>query len=181
MERLPQFRFHADPLRTGSVEPSNNKCVCCERSRGYIYVGPVYAEEEYASCICPWCISEGSAHARLDVSFHDESSIGGCEWDPVPQSSIEEIAFRTPGFCGWQQERWWSHCGEAACFLGRAGREELDAAGAQAIASIRESAGITSDEEWASFFDAFDKDGSPTAYLFRCIRCGVLGGYQDCD
>ena len=23
--------------------------------------------------------------------------------------------------------------------------------------------------------------GSPTAYLFRCRKCGRLGGYQDCD
>ena len=28
---------------------------------------------------------------------------------------------------------------------------------------------------------ALDKEGSPTAYMFRCRKCGQLGGYQDCD
>ena len=28
------------------------------------------------------------------------------------------------------------------------------------------------------FFAALDKDGSPTAYMFRCIHCGEL---KDCD
>jgi len=25
---------------------------------------------------------------------------------------VEEVAYRTPGFSGWQQERWWTHCRE---------------------------------------------------------------------
>lgn len=180
MDQLPQFRFHPDPIHTGSIEALRDECVCCSRSRGYIYVGPVYAEEEYDSCICPWCIADGSAHARLAVSFHDETGIGGGEWDVVPQSSIEEVAFRTPGFSGWQQERWWSHCGEAACFVGCAGHHELTAAGPQAIAAIRQSSGKMSDAEWDELFGSLDKEGSPAAYLFKCFRCGQWGGYWDC-
>ena len=181
MDQLPTFRFHPDPISTSSIAPSDAQCVCCNRSRGYVYVGPVYAEDEYDSCVCPWCIADGSAHERLGASLHDEASIGGGEWDNVPASSIEEIAYRTPGFAGWQQEQWWSHCGEAACYLGRAGCAELQAAGADAMASIRASAGISSDAEWTRFLKALDKDGSPTAYLFRCSKCGTIGGYQDCD
>jgi hypothetical protein len=102
-------------------------------------------------------------------------------WDEVPEEVIEEIAFRTPGFIAWQQEQWWTHCGDAAKFLGRAGKKELEVAGPQAIAAIQESAGLDDGDEWGEFFEALDKDGSPTAYLFQCSKCGKLGGYQDCD
>lgn len=180
MDQLPSFRFHADPLGTGSVEESTNVCVCCKRARGFVYVGPVYSEEEYSECICPWCIADGSAHEKLGATFQDDVQIGGGEWDPVPQASVDEIAYRTPGFSGWQQERWWSHCQEAGCFIGRAGHKELLAAGERAIAAIRESTGITSDLEWEEFFKDLDKHSGPTAYLFRCLRCGAIGGYQDC-
>ena len=181
MDQLPSFRFHPDPLGTGFVEESDTKCVCCGLVRGYIYVGPVFSIEEYVDCICPWCIADGTAHERLDASFQDEASIGGRPWDTVPLTSVEEIAFRTPGFSGWQQERWWSHCGEAACFIGRAGKKELQAAGPEVIAAVRESTGLIDDKKWNEFFALLDKDGSPTAYLFRCLRCGKIGGYQDCD
>ena len=178
LEALPKFKYHPDPVKTGSIEPSPAKCVCCGKSRGYIYTGPVYAIEEYEESICPWCIADGSAHEKLEASFHDDAGIGD-EGD-VPNEVIEEVAFRTPGFSGWQQEKWWTHCGDAAQFLGRAGHDELEAAGPQAVAAIQENAGLD-DDEWEEFFAALDKDGSPTAYLFKCSKCGRLGGYQDCD
>ncbi|ALX16434.1 hypothetical protein P350_32710 [Burkholderia cepacia JBK9] len=34
---------------------------------------------------------------------------------------------------------------------------------------------------WERFLAALDKDGSPAAYVFRCIHCGEPGGYPDCD
>ncbi|CAB3770871.1 hypothetical protein B7G54_35255 [Burkholderia puraquae] len=178
---LPAFRYHPDPLATGSVIRSDARCVCCGDARGYVYAGPVYALDEYEQCICPWCIAGGSAHARLDAVFTDTYGIGGCEWDEVPDAVADEIACRTPGFRGWQQERWWTHCGDGAQFIGRAGAGELIALGPQAVASIRESTGLDEGGEWEHFFAALDKDSSPTAYMFRCIHCGELGGYQDCD
>ena len=184
MDTLPTFRFHPDPLGTGSVQPSDEECTVCGQVRGHIYVGPVYAEDEYEECICPWCIADGSAHKRLEAMFHDPDSIGGVggrDWDRVPPASVDEIALRTPGFSGWQQERWWSHCGDAACFIGRAGHAELQRAGPTAIAAIREDAGRMSDEEWDWFFRALHKDMGPTAYLFRCLKCSAIGGYQDTD
>jgi len=179
---LPKFKYHPDPVGTGSVASSNTKCVCCGKARGYIYVGPVYAVGEYSESICPWCIADGSAHEKFDASFTDESGIGGYgTWDDVSEDVKEEVAYRTPGFSGWQQEQWWTHCGQAAQFLGRAGCEELKTYGPDAVASIQESAGLEEGPEWEEFFEAIDKDGSPTAYIFKCSKCGKLGGYQDCD
>jgi uncharacterized protein CbrC (UPF0167 family) len=179
---FPRFKYHPDPVATGSIEPSQAECACCGQARGYIYVGPVYGEGDFDSQICPWCIADGSAHETLDVSFHDEEAVGGYgDWDEVPESVIEEVCHRTPGFIAWQQERWWTHCGDAAEFLGRAGCEELNRAGKQAIAAIRESAGIDDDDEWEAFFESLDRDDSPAAYLFRCSKCGRMGGYSDSD
>ena len=179
---LPIFKYHPDPVATGHIVKSLNKCVCCGQSRGFIYTGPVYARGDFEECICPWCIADGSAHEKLGASFTDEVGIGGYgDWDAVPESIVSEVAYRTPGFYGWQQEQWWTHCGDAAQFLGRAGRKELDAFGRQAIVAIQESAGLSDGPEWDRFFAAIHKDGSPTAYIFRCSKCGQLGGYQDCD
>lgn len=177
---LPNFKYHPDPLGTGSIQVSETECICCGQARGYIYVGPVYALEELDECICPWCIEDGSANAKLGASFTDESGVGGYgDWDDVPAAVVATIAYRTPGFIGWQQEQWWTHCGDAAAFLGRAGRKELEAAGDGAVEAIRQNTGLTGDN-WESFLDALSKDGSPTAYLFRCAACGMVGGYQDC-
>jgi len=179
---LPTFKYHPDPISTGQVMKSDTKCACCRKVRGFIYTGPVFAVEEYDRCICPWCIADGSAHENLKASFTDEVGIGGGGlWDEVPQEVIEEVAYRTPGFAGWQQEQWWTHCGDAAQFIGRAGRMELQTLGSQAIAAIQDSAGMSDGPEWDEFFAALEKEGSPTAYLFRCVKCGRLGGYQDSD
>src|SRR4051794_37044508 len=126
-EPLPIFKYHPDPIATGSIEPSRTPCVCCGRSRGYVYSGPVYARKEYLDCICPWCIADGSAHEKLDASFHDKEGIGSGMWDDVPEEVTEEIAYRTPGFSGLQQEQWWTHCHDTAQFLGCAGHAELNA------------------------------------------------------
>lgn len=55
--QLPSFKYHLDPLSTGSITESESICECCEESRGYIYTGPVYAEVELVDAICPWCIA----------------------------------------------------------------------------------------------------------------------------
>ena len=57
----------------------------------------------------------------------------------------------------------------------------MQALGAGAIAAIQDSTGLDDGPQWDHFFGALRKDGSPTAYMFRCTQCGELGGYQDCD
>ena len=131
----------------------------------------------YEKCICPWCIADGSAYEKLDASSIDEEGIGGDGlWDDVAEQVIEEVAYRMPGFSGWQQEQWWAHCEDAAPFLGRAGREELNTSGPEPIAAVQKSAGLDDGPEWNQFFTALNKHGSPTAYIFRCTKCEKLGG-----
>lgn len=176
---LPSFRYHADALATGSVAASENVCAACEQQRGYIYTGPVYGEDDHEDDICPWCIADGTAHEKLGTDFVDSDGIGGYgDWEEVPLAVREEVAFRTPGFTGWQQERWFTCCKDAACFIGRAGYKELLALGAGAIEAIRVESELDG-EEWEDYLKGLQKDDQPTAYLFRCLHCRKIGGYSD--
>jgi hypothetical protein len=179
---LPTFKYHPDPIATGSIKPADTECACCNQQRGYIYVGPVFSVEELFECICPWCIADGSAHKKFDAAFTDAAGVGGYSGPSVvPNIVIEEVAFRTPGFSGWQQEYWLACCGDAAAFVGRAGRAELERQWPDAIPSIQQKCGMVDGADWQGYFRALDKDGSPTAYVFRCLHCGRDLGYSDCD
>ena len=176
---LPTFKYHPDPLGTGSIERSENKCLACGLVRGFIYKGQPYAEEELIDAICPWCIADGTAHEKFDAEFTDLGGIGGYgTWESVDLKIAEEVAYRTPGFIGWQQERWFTHCCDAAAFIGLVGHSELTDYGGGAIKAIKEEIGFEGDE-WGEYFDSLDRSGEPTAYLFRCRHCGTYGGYSD--
>jgi len=175
---LPRFRYHPDPVATGSIEPSDTVCVCCGQARGYIYTGPVNAAEELDDSLCPWCIADGSAAERFDAEFTDAAGIASGLWPAVPDAVTEEVSRRTPGFTGWQQERWWTHCGDAGEFLGRAGVDDLTGRWAGALAAIRDDA-LVDAGDWEEILASLDPDGDATAYVFRCRECGQLGGYAD--
>ena len=139
-DELPTFRYHPDPLTTGSIIPSEARCSLCCEARGYVYDGPVYPYEETRGGLCPWCIEDGRAHAELAVDFIDPAGVGDYgSWAPVSDEVRDIVAYRTPTFFGWQQQRWFTCCGDAAAFLGIVGRKELEAAGPQAIEAIRSS------------------------------------------
>jgi uncharacterized protein len=177
---LPRFRYHPEPLETGSVRQSAATCRACGTARGYIYTGPVWAEDDLSEAICPWCIADGSAARRFDAIFVAEELVGGGTWPRVSEQVLEELTRRTPGFIGWQDERWWTHCQDGGQFLGLAGHAELLNRWPQAIADIRKESGYT-DKEWGPYFRDLGIDNHCTAYVFRCARCGVLGGYSDCS
>ncbi|WP_274521918.1 CbrC family protein [Burkholderia pyrrocinia] len=44
---LPAFRYHPDPLATGSVIRSDARCVCCGDARGYVYAGSAQAASPF--------------------------------------------------------------------------------------------------------------------------------------
>lgn len=173
---LPLFRYHPEPLRTGSVRQSDARCLACERSRGFVYTGPVYAAEELVEELCPWCIADGTAAERFDAEF---TEVGWGVPDEVPRHVVEEVSRRTPGFAGWQQEHWLYHCGDAAAFIGSAGYAEVVAM-PDAVAAIEAEA---QDAGWApltaAYLEALRRDAPPTAYTFRCLHCDTHLAYTD--
>lgn len=166
--QLPEFRYHPDPEATGSVAACAEACLRCGQARGFIYTGPVHATEELDRCLCPWCIADGSAAEQFDAEFTD---VGWGVPPEVPDAVLQEVATRTPGFSGWQQEHWLYHCGDAAAFLGRVGWTGLQPH-PDAIESLQQ-------EQSADALMALDVDGAATAYLFRCRHCGRHIAYAD--
>ncbi|MGK5642814.1 CbrC family protein, partial [Streptomyces sp. URMC 126] len=166
-----------DPLATGSVAPDpHTVCACCARARGYVYAGPVYtpSDEDLRGRLCPWCIADGSAAERYDASFSEV--VAG----EVPQAARAVIERRTPGFTAWQDSVWLSHCGDAAAFLGPVGSAELASYPEAVDALRREAVGWQwSSDEIERYLASFDREGQPTAYLFRCRVCGTHLAYSD--
>jgi len=177
-ETLPTFRYHPDPIRSGSIAPSTKKCQCCTRSRGFIYTGPAYAEEELDDALCPWCIADGSAAKKFDVSFTDSASFP----DAIPERAGEEIERRTPGFSAWQEPRWLACCGDGAAFIAPAGHAELLAIDyqleGQLMGHIVHEMGISGGAA-TRLLASLKKDEGPTAYVFRCLTCGTHLAYID--
>jgi uncharacterized protein CbrC (UPF0167 family) len=172
---LPAFRYHPDPIATGSVEAEPFECACCGEHREYRYVGPIYSIHPVRK-LCPWCIADGSAAAQFDVEFTGVLYPA----ESVPGTVLDEVLRRTPGFIEWQAESWMFHCGDAAAYLGRAGRAELadhDGAIATIVADLEEQG--LSHEQIEAHVAALHVDGDVTAQLFRCLHCSTHVAYVD--
>jgi len=167
---LPRFRYHPDPLRSGSVVPSTRACRRCGERGGYIYAGPAYSAEDLDDALCPWCIADGSAHRTFGVTFVDAEAFG----EGVPEPAVEEISERTPGYHAWQGEQWPSCCGDATAFLTPAGimdlREHYRELEGSVLGHIVHELGISGGGA-TRLQEALRSDASPTAYLFRCLHC----------
>ncbi len=177
------FTYHEDPVSTGSAVPNNDPCSICGERTDYRYRGPIYGND--AEVVCLGCIRSGRAAVALGpttdypAQFTDIDHDGS--WANVPVETVDEILHRTPGFTGWQQERWLAHCNDACVFLGPAGIEDLRAAGDDAVDAVRQEA---SGYGWphnqiANYLTSLAIDGSATAYLFKCRHCGQHLAYSD--
>ena len=180
MSKIPFFQYHPNPISSGSLEERNITCICCGERRDHVYVGSVYAESDLEEKICPWCISSGLAHDKFGAEFTDIAGIGGYEPAVNVAAEVrEEISYRTPGFNGWQQERWLVHCGDACAYLGPAGKNEIEAySSLDLIHSLQVDKGL-GDEEFLDYLEKISINNAPTAYVFRCRHCGQYAGYSD--
>jgi uncharacterized protein len=170
MPNLPAFRYHLDPISSGSVVASDAQCLCCGQQRGFAYVGPVYAEANLDGLLCPWCIADGTAHERFDATFVDSEAFG----DGVGDEVIDEVTQRTPGYASWQGEGWPTCCGDAAAFVRPAGitdiRLNFRHHEGPLLSHIVHNMGISGGAA-TRLLISLDVTSGPTAYLFRCLTC----------
>jgi uncharacterized protein CbrC (UPF0167 family) len=175
---LPKFRYHPDPIASGSVEESDRQCRACGERRGYIYAGPVYSEEALEDSICPWCIADGSAAEKFEASYVDSEAFA----DGTPEAAMEEISLRTPGYNSWQSEHWPMCCGDATVFVTPAGIAEIRASYRQLegfvlnhiIYNMSISGGAAK-----RLLDSLERDRGPTVYLFQCLQCETFHYHID--
>ncbi|MFF9757620.1 CbrC family protein [Streptomyces sp. NPDC014344] len=171
---LPFFRYHPDPLASGSIRAAADTCACCKRSVGWIYTATFYTAHEVNGRFCPWCIADGSAAERFAGEFTDSYGLDG-----VSEDVLHEVTRRTPGFHAWQDLHWLVHCQDAAAFVGEVGYTEL-VAHPEALAQLRADMRLDGwhDENQLEHFLTHLGDGA-TAMLFRCTVCGAHLAYAD--
>jgi uncharacterized protein len=162
---IPFFKYHPDPIATGSVVPSIAQCACCGNSRGYLYTSSIYCTDDIEG-ICPWCIADGSAAEKFHATFVDDTLLLQAGLDAT---IVLEVTTRTPGYDSWQGEVWLSHCEDACAFLGDASKEEV-------TAIVREGIQITGaegfeDEAMKAIAQSYRPKGSPAVYKFQCLHC----------
>ena len=178
LERLPRFRFHPDPVGSGSVVRSAKPCLCCRKSRGHVYAGPTYAGTDLPPALCPWCIADGSAHRKFAVTFVDSEAFDA----DAPEETITEICERTPGYCGFQPERWPSCCGSPATFISSAGiddiRTRFQCLEPVLLTNIEQDFGVPTGAA-EKILEALRRNNSPMAFVFQCEHCERHLGYVD--
>lgn len=168
--QLPHFRYHPDPVASGSVIPSTAECILCEQPRGHIYQGPLYTQSTRSEPICPWCIADGSANRNLNAEFSDAHAFD----DEIPPEIVDEICTRTPGYSSWQTGQWLGCCEDAMAFMKPIGIDEIRSHHPTLLAAAMLYAlhqlGLAGAKA-NQLVDSLSSTDSPTAYLFRCLHC----------
>jgi uncharacterized protein CbrC (UPF0167 family) len=163
----PSFTYYEDPYSDGTIERSDVECSGCGRRRGLIATCLAYgADVPDEARFCPWCIADGTAHAKFGASFNQVNV-------DAAREAREEVEFRTPGFLTWQDWEWPTHCGDVGVYRGQPTGAELRA-DADALAVLRRD---LRQWEWGrdetyveEFIDGLG--GTFVAYLFTCRHCG---------
>jgi uncharacterized protein len=167
MSDLPEFKYNPNAEKLGIVKRQKTNCPVCERERSAVYDGPFYSVEEVDG-ICPWCIKDGSAAKKYDGDFQDAAS---CESVDKKEYLIE-LTKRTPGYSGWQQERWLSHCGDFCAFKNYVGWSEIQDLKSELTNDLDE---IKADYDLAQeeLEKSLQTNSRMRGYLFQCLHCKI--------
>lgn len=175
---LPKFRYHPDPLGTGSIIRKDAVCQVCGQPTPYVYDVSFHWGGDDDPILCPWCIYTGEAAEALDGVFLHESS---CQ--PVDDSAkLEELCLRTPSYEATQQAVWLTCCGDACVYRGEKTWPQLEAMGIapQLEAAYREnpsSLPLSMDAMRYSFYGG----AQVQHYLFQCRHCKQYHLHTDWD
>ena len=172
---LPVFKYNPNAIKNKGIVQRSAKCQVCNEHTEYVYEGPFYSVDEVED-ICPWCIKSGKAAVKYDGQFQDDSTCE--EVDNIEY--LDELIHRTPGYSGWQQEVWLSHCGDFCAFIDYVGWNEikhLESELKDDLDIIKSNYRLTQKE----LEKALVNGGSLQGYLFKCVVCGHYRLTIDCD
>ena len=187
---MPEFKYHPDPLGTGMFRQGGPKtCCCCGKQTDIWYEGPFYGDD-YADCddddelpyesmdfLCPQCIADGSAAAKFQCVYPEETTVGGM---PADAAARDEWMHRTPGYYAWQEARWYTHCGDFCAFLGSVGWKDIEEMGL--AREIEETYDQKENISEMSFVKEYTvRHGHVQGFLFRCLHCGRHFLWLDMD
>lgn len=175
MSDLPRFTYHPNPIATESIIPSDETCECCGNARRYVYCTTPYGSKEI-EFVCPWCIADGTAGAKLGASFSDSWPLSQAE---ISKEIIDEVTLRTPGYVSWQQESWIACCDDACEFHGDADPGELAALHGDDRSRVAKDFDLPIDD-FEEMLKYYEPKGSPAIYKFKCRHCGTAHYNWDC-
>lgn len=167
------FKYHPDPIRTGSLKQGGrHRCNCCNEFKSVWYQGPFYSEFD-VDVLCPECIKSGKAADKFEGRFTDISNADRI----LDEDKREELSKRTPGYFAWQQEHWLAHCDDYCAFIDYVGWSDIiDMGIADTVEYDEDKSGFSLETVKARM----TSDGSMCGYLFECLHCGKYFLYVDC-
>jgi uncharacterized protein CbrC (UPF0167 family) len=174
-QEIPSFKYNPDPFKVGVFQKEKSTCPVCGKETDVVYCGPFFSTEDVEN-ICPSCIKDGTAATKFNGEFQDSAS---CEYVDS-EEFLDELVHRTPGYCGWQQEVWLSHCSDFCQIVGVVGWNEIahfENELRDEIDRITKEFNMTKDD----LKKALIAGGSLQGYLFKCIKCGKMRLHVDCD
>ena len=166
MAELPRFKYNPNAEKLGIIKKEKTNCPVCRQDRDYVYNGPFYSIDKVEG-LCPWCIKNGLAAQKYNGHFQDAAS---CD-DVEKQEYLVALTTKTPGYSGWQQERWLSHCGDFCAlkdYVGWAEIKDLKEELTDDISEIKADYGLTQEQLETYLIN----NGSMQGYLFQCLHCG---------
>lgn len=183
---LPYFKYHPDPIRTGAFRFDKTVvCECCNKETSVYYSNPFYCIEDVKT-LCPICISNGDAAKKFKGEFQDYLGLEGISADPevdnthtYKEEQIDELIYRTPGYSGWQQEQWLSHCNDFCAFVGYVGWNEIADKLDEFVNLEADCGDLGIDIDQLSEY--LYNGGSCQGYLFQCLHCGKYRLHFDFD
>ena len=171
---LPDFEYFPDPLRNGCIVEKQGSCPCCNQSRAFMYVGPIYSIHDVEE-VCPWCIANGTAASKWSASFNDVYLAS----NEVPKDVVETIDQKTPGYETWQGNKWLFSASDALIFVGEVVGKDL--LYENNLAKIEACRGALSEWNFPEDFELSNVviGGQPAIYLFRDKASGIYEAYAD--
>lgn len=169
--KLPTFKYHPDPIKTGNIVKNNFHCKSCNQEREYQYVGPIGSfHDDLEGSICAGCVANGLAAKKFDATF---------AWNLNPDIKVQpeewkEFTERTPGYMSWQDQVWLTHCDQICEFHGDFSKEEL----LKRYDTLRKYARKTLNLEDTMLNDIIENYGpdniNPAFYKFVCTKCAKV-------
>ena len=175
LRTIPVFKYNKNPLENKIMVMRHAICPVCNKETKYVYEGPFYSNEDVEN-ICPWCIADGSASAIYHGEFQDPCS---CESVDNP-AYLDELTHKNPGYVGWQQEVWLSHCGDFCTFIAYVGWKEISHLADELkedLDNIKKDYHLIQSE----LERYLTNNGSLQGYLFQCLTCRKHRLAIDCD
>ena len=166
---LPHFKYHPDPIKTGTFKTDEVvRCNCCGKKTDIYYSFYSDAKSKRVN-VSPDCVHNGNAYATFGDDINNIRYGEECA-DFMDKSKIEELTRCTPGYIFMQDGEWLYHCGDFCAFIGCVGWNDIEQMGiADEIKTYIYETYFSKAEK---IIDSLINSYTVTLYLFRCLHCG---------